>query len=348
MFAARSKDSRRGADGKSAGKAAGSQGPRPLAGIADALNAAPRVRVLARTQSALAPIQRVLTQAGWGANAGQWSSSLDPTRYFDQYSKADLHEHQIRRRLAAARTRRLTKRREQRREAYAAKMAAMRAAAAPELANARLFKKRDREYDDVPLVAPKPKEVKAYAAGIFRDRRKKLFKTQVMKLGGRHYVLQPGPDIGLTPALKREDLAAPKTHVALSRAGKPKRYPAIARGLDAVAARQRAITGATLKATRIRMGKDLDRFTRGNPPEGPHSYLPEERDKMQELAAVLRLDKGRVPDATTVVRDSFTSGDSFKQLLVEEKYPGAGKGGVERLRRAAKPKGDMSDGSDIE
>ena len=97
------------------------------------------------------------------------------------------------------------------------------------------------------------------------------------------------------------------------------------------------------------MGKDIDRLTRTHDAEGSIKYNSDELQAMKELAAVLRLDKGRVPNATKYIRKSITSGKySFHDLFVKNKYVGAGQGGVQALRGMASEDGYESTGSDIE
>lgn len=335
-----------------AGEKAGARaaGPRPLTALASRLNVAPQVRNLAALQTSLAAIQRVVSRERSGENKGKWYSSFDETTYFNSLEEARAHEHEIQEAHAAEKERIRLETLKRRYDENAAKMKTdFPTYKAPASDKARLYKNQDRLYDDVALVKPTPEDVKSYSERIFAERKAGQFETQVMRLGGDHFVLQPGTDIGLTPADLRPDLDTPASHVPLSREGQPKTYPEIAHRLDDAALRLSMATGKPIGDTRSRMGKDLDRFTRGNPPAAAHPYAEMERRDMQELAAVLRLDKGRVRKATKVIRKSFTSGEhSFQGLLAGEKYPGAGKGGVERLRQVAESDGYESEGSDID
>jgi len=117
-----------------------------------------------------------------------------------------------------------------------------------------------------------------------------------------------------------------------------------------MAAKYAAPPGKDINAVRRRIGKDIDRMTRGSQAQGDIDYTAEEQKIINEVAAVLRLDKGRVPGATGYIRETITSGENtFKGLFAEKFYVGAGPGGVEALRGKAKESEDPeSEGSDIE
>jgi len=90
-------------------------------------------------------------------------------------------------------------------------------------------------------------------------------------------------------------------------------------------------------------------MTRGNPPKDTLTYTDEQKALLNEIAAVLRLDKGRVPKATRYIRSRITGGDlSFHELFAQSKYVGAGSGGVQALRGQVADDGELSEGSDME
>jgi hypothetical protein len=229
----------------------------------------------------------------------------------------------------------------------------------PTTSTARVYKsgkKGDkRKFDDLDVFKLDIDNAKSYSEKIFSDRKLDNFNTQVMGLNGYHYVLQPGTDIGLTPTWMRPDMQKGHENIPLERDGKAQTYASFGKHLDNIVVRCKTEKNG-LKKTRIRIGKDLDRLTRGSDVEGSIEYKKEELDTMSECAAILRLDKGRVPDATKYIRETVTSGNfSFTKLLGEEKkYVGAkAPGGVAALRLVNKNKkyGDdayLSDGSDIE
>ena len=136
----------------------------------------------------------------------------------------------------------------------------------------------------------------------------------------------------------------------MKRDSTPKTYDALARTLDTAAQRlQSKHSDMSLQDIRQRMGRDLDRFTRGNDAEGTLIYTKQEKEAMREIAIVLRLDKGRVPKATKYIRKTLRTGThSFTDLFVKNKYVGAGSGGVAKLRNQVLDDGEDSDGSDIE
>ncbi|MBC3875567.1 hypothetical protein [Undibacterium flavidum] len=229
----------------------------------------------------------------------------------------------------------------------------------PTTSTARVYKGakkgEKREFDDLDIFKLDIDNAKNYSEKIFRDRKLDKFETQVMELSGHHYVLQPGQDIGLTPTRMRPDMQEGHENLPLERDGKAQTYASVGKNMDQIV--ERCITKENgPKETRIRIGKDLDRQTRGSDVGGSIEYKKEELDIMSECAAILRLDKGRVPDATKYIRETITSGNfSFTQLLGEQKkYVGAiVSGGVAALRLVNKNKkyGDdayLSDGSDID
>ncbi|MFC0351973.1 hypothetical protein [Undibacterium danionis] len=228
----------------------------------------------------------------------------------------------------------------------------------PTTSKARVYKtskkNNKREFSDLNIFKLDIDNAKSYSEKIFSDRKRSQFKTQVMRLGSHHYVLQPGTDIGLTPTRILPSLQEGNEILPMERDGKAQTYKSFGKKIDQIV--DRCITEENdSKETRIRIGKDLDRLTRGSNVEGSIEYKKDELEIMNECAAILRLDKGRVPDATKYIRETITSGNfSFTQLLGEEnKYVGAkAPGGVDALRKVNKEQyGDnayLSEGSDIE
>ncbi|MEH1919503.1 eCIS core domain-containing protein [Nostoc sp.] len=215
---------------------------------------------------------------------------------------------------------------------------------------ARLYKENDKKYDDIGVTLLTRDNVKQFMEKQFADRRAGQFQTQVIELGGHYHVIAPGTDIGLTPALLRPDInETPKELTPLSRQGNAKTYNALSQGLDEIV-KNNTTDERNLKETRQRIGKDIMRITRSNPVEGSIKYTKEELEILNEVAAVLRLDKGRVPKATKYITNTITGGEySFTDLLGSpKKYVGAGKGGVENLRGKTVENGYESEGSDIE
>jgi hypothetical protein len=180
-------------------------------------------------------------------------------------------------------------------------------------------------------------------------RREGLFKTQVIEIMGRHFVMDKGPDIGIRPADVRRDLDAPAGSIPMSRRGTPRKYSAIAPEMDEIVARFSQESSLTKQQIRQRVGRDIDRITRDHTPKGMLPYTAEEIDTLTEVGAILRLDKARVPQATGYIRRTIVEGAySFDQLLAEGQYVGAAHRGVEALRRQAVDGGEVSEGSDIE
>jgi hypothetical protein len=162
----------------------------------------------------------------------------------------------------------------------------------------------------------------------------------------------PGTDIGLT-GLKPESDKIGKSDgkVPLRRKGKAEKYATLGPPLDVIAERLAHETIMPITVVRKRMGSDLDRLSRASKPftgKGALPYTDSDLTKMQEVAAIIRLDKGRVPRATRYIRKSFTSGASFTDLLVKNAYVGAPSGGVKALRGETKDGGEESEGSDLE
>ncbi len=220
----------------------------------------------------------------------------------------------------------------------------------PQSKNARVYKENDKKYDDIGVTFLTPGNVKKFMEKQFADRGADQFQTQVIELGGHYHVIAPGTDIGLTPALLRPDLKeTPEDLIPLSRQGQAKTYNALSKGLDEIV-KKNTTDERSIEQTRQRVGKDIMRITRSNPVEGSIKYTKEELEILNEVAAVLRLDKGRVPNATKYIKDTITEGKySFTELLgPSKKYEGAGKGGVEKLRGKAVEDGYKSEGSDIE
>lgn len=283
-----------------------------------------------------------------GPNKGRWYTDFDESLAFDTKAEAEAHQRTI---VDAA----ITKRQEAQDEAKRARYAARRKELEekysgykpPSTDKVRLFKNSDKDMDEVGLTNLALDNAKTFMEHQMALRRAGGFSATVIGLGGRHFVMDPGSDIGITPALSRPDLDRGDGFLPLSREGKPKPYDKLAAALDRMAEKYAVAWGRTVPEARQRLGRDLDRITRNSPPRG--AYTDEEWEAMTELAAVMRLDKARVPGATRYIRGAFISGaHSFRELLVDKRYVGAGQGGVEALRGEVVMGGEESDGSDIE
>lgn len=295
-------------------------------------------------------VQRQVLRVRKGDNQGKWYDDRDPDTFFEteeearQYQRILTDESQTE--LAKEKEQKKQKRIKLRRKAFKKGFPNY---VAPESSTARLYKNKDQEYDDVPVTKLGPDNAKDFMNMKFEERKASLFKTQVINLGGFHHVIAPGTDIGLTPAEKRPDLTNDQGFIPLSREGQAKPYDVLSQGLDKIAKRLSRLHKMDITKTRKRMGKDLDRLTRGNPTCTTFSYNRKEKEMLNEVAAVLRLDKGRVPKATKYIRSTFIEGKySFRELLRDKYYVGAGTGGVAKLREQAFDGGESSDGSDIE
>lgn len=279
----------------------------------------------------------------------KWYTDKDESIQFDTYEKA--HEYQrsllsqeLEEKDKVTREKKAEKTKKRKRE-FEEKFGDY---SPPKAKKARLFKYGDKEFDDVDLTELGPSNAKKFMEFSFQQRKAELFGTQVIKLGGYHHVIAPGTDIGLTPAILRPDLKDGHSFVPLSRDGTAKPYTELASGLDQIA-NGNVSSDLSLNEVRERMGKDIMRMTRGNPPKGNLSYSEDQLSLLNEIAAVLRLDKGRVPKATKYIRQRITKGNlSFDELFSQSKYVGAGKGGVEALRGKVSDDGELSEGSDIE
>jgi len=218
----------------------------------------------------------------------------------------------------------------------------------PESKTARLFIKAGKDSAVVKLFKLNSENIKEYSGKIFAERKSGIFTTQVISMGREYYVLTPGTDIGLVRAILKPEWQKGHEHTPLMREGTPQTYSSLASSLDKIADKNNKDI-KDIKEVRVRMGKDIDRLTRTHDAEGSIKYNSDELQAMKELAAVLRLDKGRVPNATKYIRKSITSGKySFHDLFVKNKYVGAGQGGVQALRGMASEDGYESTGSDIE
>lgn len=281
----------------------------------------------------------------------QWYTDRDPGRYFNTKEEALEHQRQIDDALFEKQELEKSAKRDaiikERREKLAKDFADY---VPPESETARVYKNKDKDYDDLSVTKLTPENAKKFTEKQFADRRANLFSTRVINLGGYHHVIAPGSDIGLTPALERPDKSIDDTHIPLSREGTPKTYNDLSRGLDNMVIKYtKQFRGVSEQEIRERIGKDIDRMTRSSEPKDTIPYTSDELRILNEVAAVLRLDKGRVPKATSYIRQTITSGlNSFRKLLLEKYYVGAGEGGVEALRGKAKDGGEDSEGSDIE
>lgn len=305
------------------------------------------------TSGAIAPIQRVVRQATREKDPqkkDKWYSSYNPNRYFKTQEKAQSYEDNIRKKIDNEKTEQILKKRKVREDEYEKLIQdKYKDYKPPKSSMARMYDSKS-DHKDLKLTKLNAKIAKKHFEKMIDDRRSGKFEGQVVQLGEHYFSLKKGTDIGIAPAKLRPDIkGTPKDRIPLSREGKEKPYRDIASGLDAIAQRLSTETGETLNAVRSRMGKDLDRMTRGNEPDGTYAYTNRELANMQELASILRLDKARVPGATNYIREAFANGGStFKQLLADEVYVGAGQGGVEALRKRRRDDGDESAGSDID
>jgi hypothetical protein len=186
---------------------------------------------------------------------------------------------------------------------------------------------------------------------LMKMRRIDEFSTHVVRLNDRPYVLDKGMDIGIVPGEYRVDKKDAKKQ-QLWRQGSAKPYNEIGGPLDRIVTDPDEGKGAIKrqKQRRQRVGKDIDRLSRGSKPKGSLVYSERERDALAEAAILIRLDKARVRNATHYIRETITAGDhSFHGLLGPKKeYVGAGQGGVEALRGQVADDGYISEGSDIE
>lgn len=300
------------------------------------------------------PIQRKIVEETHGKreNRGKYYSTKYDNRYFNTREEAEAHERKQDARYHRDKEAKRERQREKTRQEHARRLREYSPLDASMLTKARLFKRHDDDHDDVDFIQTTPKSVKKTMERALLERRTTDFKPRIYKLGSGTHVLDPGTDVKGTPADYRPELNARSEGLhAFSRAGQAKTYPEVikAHGLDrADEALADDESEETKTVTRIRMGKDLDRMTRGNSPDGTLNYTDTHLAGMRELAFILRLDKARVPKATKAIRRNLTSGLSLGALFKDEQYPGAGTGGVERLRGLQEWRGDLSEGSDIE
>ncbi|MEE9361196.1 MAG: DUF4157 domain-containing protein [Cellulophaga sp.] len=300
-----------------------------------------------------AVVQREVFKVRKGLNSGKFYTDRDESRLFDTEEEAKAYQKTLiearmsekKEAEAVKKENRLKKRKQELVEKFPDYKA-------PETTTSRLFKEKDSAFDDVPVTELSATNAKEFMEVQMAKRRAGTFTSQVVNLGGFHHVMDPGSDIGLTPALNRPDLTEGHDFLPLSRVGKPKSYNALALHLDTIAAKYTKILKISLKSIRSRMGKDIDRITRGNAVKGEIRYTEEEQAILNEIAIVLRLDKGRVPKATKYIRGAITTGGvSFSDLFTRNHYVGAGTGGVKALRAkasVAEEDGEISEGSDIE
>jgi hypothetical protein len=281
---------------------------------------------------------------------GKYYSDKDPEdaiQYFDTREEALEHDRSLVdeevSKLQEVKIRKREVKRELKRKAFRKKFGKY---VPPTGKKAIVYKNKDKEYDELTYTALNAKNIKAFMEKRFEERKASLFETQVISMNDFYYVIAPGTDIGLTPLLLRPDLD--KEKLTLSREGSAKPYDVLAKDIDKIVARIAEDQQTDYDSVRERTGKDLDRLTRSNPVDDEHEYTEDELRILSELSAVLRLDKGRVPGATKYIRRTFTSRESFKKLLGEEVYKGAGTGGVQRLRGQVIDDGELSEGSDID
>jgi hypothetical protein len=211
-----------------------------------------------------------------------------------------------------------------------------------EVETARVFKDSDKASADVSVTKLDPENAKESFEFFINQRRVGKFDKHVVKVHENYYVLDKGTDIGITPAVLRPDLEKhARGKIPLSRRGKAKPYSDLGSGLDKIVSAYGR--GEYIESTRVRVGKDIGRLTRGNETSGDFGYSKDEIDVLTEVAVILRLDKARVPDATGYIHDTFTSGShSFTDLLTSKEYVGAGTGGVGKLRKQTELNPDQS------
>ncbi len=316
--------------------------PRP----APAVQAKPK----AAHPAAATVIQRQVSKYRSGKNKGRWYTDLDESQTFDTKEQAEEYLHALQDEAAERKKiEKEAKRRiiiAERKKKLIENFSDYTALATT---NVRLFKKDERKRVDTTLTNLTADNAKKFMENQIALRRADEFSAKVMEIGGRYFVLDRGRDIGIKPGLLRPDLDKKDGYLPLSRIGMAKPYSDLSSALDKMVDERAEELDLTKKQIRQRMGKDLDRLTRNSAPQGTIAYSDEEMDDMTELSAIMRLDKGRVPKATSYIRETFTSGThSFRQLLVDKKYIGAKTGGVEALRGIAVDGGEQSEGSDIE
>ena len=299
---------------------------------------------------AAAVIQRQVFRLRSGPNHGKWYTDKDENELFDTKEEAEKYQKKL---IAASnleKKQRLERNKLERHSQHKKKIESeYRDYKAPPSDKIRLFKNKDREYDEVPLTRLTPGDAKSFVNRQIALRWSGLFSTQVIELGGHHFVMDPGSDIGITPGLQRPDMIGKGGFPPMSRIGKPKTYASLANDIDNMVEKYTESSKFNTQQVRERIGRDLHRLTRNSPVKGTLAYTKEEMEALAELASILRLDKARVPKATRYIRRAFVSGEhSFTELLVKKVYVGAGKGGVEALRGEIEDDGELSEGSDIE
>lgn len=298
-------------------------------------------------------LQRIVHELKRGPreHRGKFYSTHDEDRYFNTREEAEAHQTGLIEAREAEKERKRAEQQAARQAEHAEELKKFPPRDISKVSGARLFKSKDREYDDVDLVNTTPRTIKKTFERTLTERRAGTFNTTVFKVGDGYHVLDPGTDVKGTRALQRPSLGDRSDDRApFSREGQAKTYPEVitSGGLSTIDQEQSAASGLSHKKTRVRIGKDVDRLTRGNPPSRRLRYSASQRKGLEDLAFIVRLDKGRVPKATKEIRKQLTSGQSLHRLFHEEKYPGAGTGGVDRLRHLETDDGAESEGSDIE
>jgi len=303
-------------------------------------------------------VQRRLFKHRRGDFEGKWYTDYDPTVKFD--TKEEAREHQrtfTDRHIEEKRALRETEKEEKlKKKSKKFKEEHPNYKRPVNSKMARVYKNRDKDFDELTITKLDASNAKHFMEIQIKLRNIGEFETQVINLGGYHHIIAPGTDIGLTATMDRPDLFKKDDFLALSRQGNPKTYRVLAKQLDAIAAKYAKKLNQDIDVIRTRMGKDLDRMTRGGTPDDTIEYDSDELAALNEIAAVLRLDKGRVPKATKYIRKTMTEGDkTYNDLFVKGKYEGAkkrqehGVGGVQALRNVPKKDGDEhSEGSDME
>jgi hypothetical protein len=209
-----------------------------------------------------------------------------------------------------------------------------------------IYKYEGKDSDVMDFNTLTSKTAKTFMNKAFEQRKSSAFDQRAIGMNGSMYLLSPMNDILMTPITLDPDTDQ------YSRDGSGKPYDALAKGLDGITDRL-GKNKTQRKAVRIRVGKDIERLSRTNQVKDPKKYDIHEMDVMKEMAVIIRMDKGRAPNATKYIREKLISETSFHDLLVKNQYVGALDGGAEALRKIAasdeyKDNGYESEGSDID
>ncbi|PWU05125.1 MAG: hypothetical protein C5B43_03800 [Verrucomicrobia bacterium] len=136
------------------------------------------------------------------------------------------------------------------------------------------------------------------------------------------FVLMKGHDVVVTPTYTENDVAVP------ARIDSP--YSDLAKNADGIVKNMVARSEMTIEEARKRVARDIQRVGGGLEIKG--SYTRDEWRDLAEFGAVIRLDKGRAPNATWYVDSILMKNEhSFCERFAGRKpmYKGTGKGTVE-------------------